>query len=354
MNFIVIVIVLVLIGLVFWFARKKEKNDSLLEVKKEIETIRKEISDDLWKTSENSQRQLQNQVNLIREMTEELVKVNEGHKQVLDITNQLKNLQDIFKNPKQRGVVGEFYLETLLHNVMPPDSYKMQYSFSDGTVVDAVIFIKDRLIPVDSKLSFDNYNRLVEAVDDQERQRLEKIFINDLKLRINEASKYIRTKEGTTDFVFMFLPHEAIYYDLLINKIGGIDGEAETLIQRAAGRQRVIIVSPTSFLAYLQTVLQGLKALKIEDSAKIIIKRVEELRTHLLSYEKSMNSLGRSMSAAMGHYNRAEREFQMIDKDIYRITGQEKDESNDKGQMTDDEQLTTDDELQVTREKAIK
>jgi len=188
LNFIVVSAVLVLVGIVIWFSKKREKDNSLEELKKEIEIIRKEISDGLWKTSENNQRQLQNHINLIREITEELVKVNEGHRQVLDITNQLKNLQDIFKNPKQGGVVGEFYLETLLQNVMPPDSYKMKYSFSDGTVVDAAIFIKDLLIPVDSKFSLSNYNRFIETTDESEKQRLEKIF--EKKYRFEEVLLY--------------------------------------------------------------------------------------------------------------------------------------------------------------------
>src|SRR5690606_34581959 len=111
---------------------------------------------------------------------------------------------------------------------------------------------------------------LIEAKDPTEKSRLEKLFLNDLKNRIVETSKYIMPEQNTTDFAFMFIPHEAIYYDLLINKVGAVTEESENLLQRAAGKYKVIIVSPTSFLAYLQTVLQGLKALKIEESAKEI------------------------------------------------------------------------------------
>jgi len=230
-------------------------------------------------------------------------------------------LQDILKNPKQRGVLGEYYLETLLKNTMPPGSYEMQYGFPDGTIVDAVVFVKDKIIPIDSKFSLENYNRITETNDKTEKERLEKLFVNDLKNRIAETSKYIQPEQGTMDFAFMFIPHEAIYYDLLINKIGAITEDTENLIQRAASKHKVIIVSPTSFLAYLQTVLQGLKAMQIEESAKDIVKRVGELKTHLKTYEESHQKLGSAINTVVNHFTKSNHEFRKIDKDVMRITG---------------------------------
>lgn len=259
---------------------------------------------------------------IIREITQELVRVGEGQKQVMSITDQLKNLQDILKNPKQRGVLGEYYLETLLKNVLPPGSYQMQYSFPDGTIVDAAVFVKDKIIPIDSKFSLENYNRLSEAADPAERERLEKLFVNDLKNRITETSKYIQPEQGTTDFAFMFIPHEAIYYDLLINKVGAVTDDTENLIQRAAGKYRVIIVSPTSFLAYLQTVMQGLRALQFEERTKEVIKWVEELRKHLGNYEIYVQKLGGHLGTSVNAYNTAYKELGKIDKDIFKITGE--------------------------------
>lgn len=258
---------------------------------------------------------------IIREIVEELTKVGEGQKQVVGFADQLRDLQDIFKNPKQRGVVGEYYLETLLKNVLPPGSYQMQYPFPDGTIVDAAVFVKDKVIPVDSKFSLENYNRLVEEKDGPEKEKLEKQFVNDLKNRILETSKYIQPEQGTMDFAFMFIPHEAIYYDLLIGKVGGLKDDDDNLIQRAAGKYHVIIVSPTSFLAYLQTVLQGLKALQIEEQAQDIIKRVGELGKHLGAYEQYLAKLGNSLSTTVNQYNLANKELGKIDKDVMRITG---------------------------------
>ncbi|MEK7644813.1 MAG: DNA recombination protein RmuC [Patescibacteria group bacterium] len=261
---------------------------------------------------------------LLKEVTEGLTKMEEGNRQVVSFADQLQGLQDILKNPKQRGILGEYYLETLLKNVLPPGQYQMQYAFANGEIVDAAVFVKDKVIPIDSKFSLENYNRMVESRDAAEKDRLKKLFENDLKLRIQETSKYIRPNEGTMDFAFMFIPHEAIYYDLLVNTIGGGAGGAdgdENLIQRAAGKYKVIIVSPTSFLAYLQTVLQGLKAMQIEEQAKDIVKRVSELGKHLKTYEEYHGKLGNSLTTVVNHFNNAGKEFKKIDKDVMRITG---------------------------------
>lgn len=258
---------------------------------------------------------------LIKEITKELTEVRETGKQMVNFADQLQSLQDILKNPKQRGILGEYYLETLLKNVLSPTSFQMQYMFKDGTIVDAAVFVKDKVIPIDSKFSLENYNRVVEAKDPTERARYEKVFVNDLKERIVETSKYIQPSENTMDFAFMFIPHEAIYYDLLINKIGALQDDTESLIHRAAGKYHVIIVSPTSFLAYLQTVLQGLKAMQIEESAKEIRFKVEDLQKHLKTYEEYHKKLGNSLSTTVNHFNASNKEFKKMDKDMLKITG---------------------------------
>ena len=257
---------------------------------------------------------------VIFEVTEKLTKLDETNKQVVNFSSQLKSLQDILKNPKQRGVLGEYFLEETLKNVLPPNSYKMQYAFKDNNIVDAVVFVKDKMIPVDSKFSLENYERILNADNKEEREKLERQFRTDLKTRIDETSKYVKPSEGTLDFAFMFIPSEAIYYDLLVNKVGAVKVNTRDLIEYAFKDRRVIIVSPTSFLAYLQTVLQGLKALQIEESAKEIKHNVEKLGRHLNSYEDFMKKLGNSMGTTVNHYNRAYKELNKIDKDVVKIT----------------------------------
>ncbi|PIR38406.1 MAG: DNA recombination protein RmuC [Candidatus Zambryskibacteria bacterium CG10_big_fil_rev_8_21_14_0_10_42_12] len=317
-------------GFLIWrlIQRKEEKKDDtgfnllLQHINDLSRTMDQKIGESAKEMNMSVRNQFSESSRLIKEITEELVRVVEGQRQVVSFADQLKDLQDILKNPKQRGILGEYYLETLLKNVLPPGSYQMQYGFADGTIVDAAVFVKDKIVPIDSKFSLENYNRLVSERDPVEKERLEKLFVNDLKLRIAETSKYIKPAEGTMDFAFMFIPHEAIYYDLLVNTIGALKEDTENLIQRAASKYKVIIVSPTSFLAYLQTVLQGLKALQIEETAKDIVKRIDELGKHLKAYEEYHGKLGNSLATTVNHFNSSHKEFRKIDKDVLRITGE--------------------------------
>jgi DNA recombination protein RmuC len=280
------------------------------------------VGDSLKTQFSESQRMMTHFVKEVTHMTERATRWEETGKQIIGFAEQLQNLENILKNPKQRGILGEYYLETLLKNALPPGSYQMQYKFTNGEIVDAIVLVRDKIIPIDSKFSLENYNRLAEERNEVEKDRLGKLFVSDLKLRIQETAKYIRPEENTLEFAFMFIPHEAIYYDLLINKIGGAGESNDSLIQWAASKHKVIIVSPTSFLAYLQTVLQGLKALQIEEQAKNIIKRVEELGKHLKSYEEYHGKLGNALGTVVNHYNHSGKELKKVDKDIYRISGE--------------------------------
>lgn len=314
------------------FSRKKpsvssESTTGFSLLMQQVADLQKVVDQKLSQSEQSIRESMRDQssqsARIIADITERLTRLDEGNKQVIGFAEGLAQLQDILKNPKQRGILGEYYLETLLANVLPAGSYEMQYPFPDGTIVDAIVRVKDKIIPIDSKFSLENYNRLVEATDPGIRDRLEKQFVSDLKERIAETSKYIQPEHSTMDFAFMFIPHEAIYYDLLVNKVGAISEDTENLIQRAASKYRVIIVSPTSFLAYLQTVLQGLKALQIEESAKEIRKRVDELGRHLSSYEEYHNKLGTTLKTVVNHYNSATKELKKVDKDVMRITESE-------------------------------
>ena len=313
----------------FLFGKKKEneKTDGtglqliLQQLNELSRTVDNKIGESHKQMNESLKFHSSESNKIIRDVTEKLTRLDETNKQVISFADQLQSLQDILKNPKQRGILGEYYLETVLKNVLPPGSYQMQYAFPDGNIVDAVVFVKDKIIPIDSKFSLENYNRMTEERNSAEKKKLETIFVNDLKNRITETAKYIQPDKNTTDFAFMFIPHEAIYYDLLINKVGSQDENAENLIQRASGKYKVIIVSPTSFLAYLQTVLQGLKAMQIEESAKEIIKKVGDLGKHLKSYDEYHTKLGNALGTVVNHYNTSNKELRKIDKDVLRISG---------------------------------
>jgi len=265
--------------------------------------------------NENMEKNL---TNVAKEMTS----ANETSKQVLTITDQLKNLEKVLTHQKQRGNLGEAALELILSNILPPTAYKLQHHFKSGEVVDAVIITKDGMIPVDAKFSLDNYNRVTNESDPTRKEELEKDFKADLKKRIDETAKYINPKEGTLPFAFMFIPAEGIYYDLLVNEVGALKVNTRNLIDYATNEKKVIIVSPTTFAAYLQSVLYGFKAFKIEESAQLIIGRVEELRKHLVAYEDYMKKLGNTLGTTVNHYNTAYKELRKVDKDMIKITGE--------------------------------
>jgi DNA recombination protein RmuC len=318
-------------GLFFWLITRAHirgqkddggKNDqSFILLQNQMSELARTLDQKLGESSRSMHDAVRTQFGesqkLIRDITEQITHVKETNRQVINVADQLKSLQNTLQNPKQRGVLGEYYLDTVLKNIFAPSQYQLQYKFGDGDIVDAVIFLKEKILPIDSKFSLENYNRIVKENDGIERVRLEKLFVQDIKNRIDETSKYIRPKENTMDFAFMFIPSEAIYYDLLINKMGA---DARDLIEYAFRDKHVIIVSPTSFMAYLQTVLQGLKALQIEESAKEIQKRVGELGRHVSNYEQYMQKLGNSLGTTVNHYNTAHKELKKIDKDVMRIT----------------------------------
>lgn len=331
MDFTTILLIIVAVGIAaviyLLLAKKQEpekKEDSgqFLMLQQQINQIAQAVDSKLSESNKNVQEQFRHSAEIVKNVTEKLTKLDETNRQVVGFADQLKSLQDILKNPKQRGILGEYYLETVLKNVLPPGSYQMQYGFSNGEIVDAVVFVDKRIIPIDSKFSLENYNRMLQTADAAEKKRLAAAFVNDLKLRIDETSKYVRPQENTMDFAFMFIPSEAVYYDLLINKVGAITEETDSLIYYA-GKKKVIVVSPTSFLAYLQTVLQGLRNQKISEQAAQIIKEVEKLGKHLFTYSEHFNRMGKNLDTTVSSFNKAKAEFGKIDKDVIKLSGGE-------------------------------
>lgn len=310
--------------LIFMLVRKPQQDGQALLLKQDM----RQLSEDVTKLKDGLQTQMSQSMQqqfaasskIIAEVTRDLTELKESNKKVLSITDELKTLQNVLQNPKQRGVLGEYHLASVLENVLPPDRFQMQYKFKDGEIVDAIVTLdKGRILPVDSKFSLENYNRLVEATDKTEREHLSRLFKADLKARIDETAKYVRPKENTMDYAFMFIPSEAIYYDLLVNKVGTTNTSARDLIEYAFRDKHVIIVSPTTFMAYLQTVLQGLRSLKIEEQAKEIQERVGDLGRHIATYESFMQKLGNSLGTSVNHYNAAHKELRKIDKDVVKI-----------------------------------
>ena len=340
-ELLILILLIAVIGIlvyVFFFKKeeKKESSDGLLMLQQQLAELTKTMNERMGESNkvmqDNARVQFRESKELIQEINKEVneqlrnvvrgvAEVSESSKQVYSVAEQLQSLEKVLKHQKQRGNLGEASLQLALENMLPATAYKLQYLFPGGDIVDAVVITKDGMIPVDAKFSLDNYRRLVDETDDTRREELEKEFKNDLKKRIDETAKYIRPKDGTLPFAFMYIPAEAIYYDLLVNEVGAVKVNTRSLIDYAYKDKNVIIVSPTTFAAYLQSVLYGFRAFKIEESAKQIGKHVESLSRHLKAYDDYFKKVGNSLGTTVNHYNVAQKELGKIDKDVAKITG---------------------------------
>lgn len=297
----------------------------ITELSRGVNNLQMAVGDKLDRNNMSMQTSMQKQLGesakLVADVTQRLAKLDETNRRVVDVADELKTLQNVLQNPKQRGVFGEYYLESVLDNILPSKNYQMQYKFKDGEIVDAVVFLdRGQILPIDSKFSLENYNRMVGEDKKSEREKLLAKVRSDLKSRIDETSKYIRPSENTMDFAFMFIPSESLYYDLLIGDVG-TGSSARDLIEYAFRDKKVIIVSPTSFMAYLQTVLQGLRSLQIEEQAKDIQIRVGKLGAHIGKFDEYMQKLGKSLGQTVNNYNSAHKELGKVDKDVIKIAG---------------------------------
>lgn len=334
MQEIILLFLVVNAGLVIFLIRSKkpsQDSQSQLMLKADIqamsaqveklqEKLSGQLDTKLDKNQESMSRQLASSAKLVAEVTERLTRLDETNKRVVDVADELKQLQNVLQNPKQRGVLGEFYLEQILQNLLPPGSYELQYKLTDGFIVDAVIMLDGKMLPIDSKFSLENYNRLIDAKG-AERKLLERAFKDDLKKRIDETAKYIQPKHGTLEQAFMFIPSEAIYYDLLANQIGAAGVNGRDLLQYAVRDKKVTIVGPSTLSVMLLTIVEGMRSHQIQKDFEVIRKNIEQLSTHLIVYDGHFKKVGNSLGATVGHYNSASKELARIDKDIVKIAG---------------------------------
>jgi len=299
-----------------------ENMKSLSEGLASLQTsLNQQLTDQMGASNKQMAAQHAQSIKTIQDITKQLTELERTNKGVGDVANELKTLQNVLSNPKQRGVLGEYYLEQILKNTLPPGSYQLQYKLAEGLVVDACIMLDDRLLPLDSKFSLENYNRLLEAKPD-EQDGLAKQFKEDLKRRIDETSKYILPGKGTLDQALMFIPSEAIYYDLLANKVGLGNVSGRNLVQYAA-EKKVTIVGPSTLSAMLQTIMQGLRSIEIHKDTEKIRKNIEQLQKHLIAHNGYMLKLGASLGTTVNHYNSTFKELGKIDRDIVKITDAE-------------------------------
>ena len=345
----ILILVLLITGFALLFFKKKEKDNTSQELliqlnnslRQEIQEIRKEVGENSEKSrqeiekkltdinkgiyayqensKEDMQKQFESSNKVIKEVTSELEKIKGTNEQVLGFANQMKTLEKILSNQKQRGILGEIQLENLLSNVLPPELFSMQYSFNSGEAVDAIVKVGDFIIPIDAKFSLDNYNKMIESEDKTEIESLEKSFKEDIKKRIDETSKYIRPNEKTTDYAYMFIPADGLYQDLLNSRVGTLKINSKDLVSYAYTK-KVMIVSPMSLFPMLQITVKALHNMKVERSIEDIQKNIEKLSNHMNAYKDAHDSLGKTIRTVVNHFNKSSKEFNKIDKDIIKIS----------------------------------
>ena len=297
----------------------KNSKVSREDIENKLNLINKQMNDFTKSSAANMSNQFKESNKVIKDVTSELEKIKNTNEQVLSFANQMKTLEKILGNQKQRGIFGEIQLENLLANVLAPDLYEMQYSFNNTEMVDAVVRVNEFIIPIDAKFSLDNYNKMIESSNKEELDLLEKKFKSDIKNRIDETSKYIRPNEGTVDYAYMFIPADGLYQDLLNSRVGTLKINQQDLVSYAF-QKKVRIVSPMSLFPMLQVTNKALNNMKIEDSINEVLKNVDKLSNHLNSYKTYHDKLGNTLGVAVNHFNESTKEFKKIDKDVIKIT----------------------------------
>jgi len=246
------------------------------------------------------------------QIVDRLSKLDGTAAQMLQKAADLGRLEQALRPPKARGGVGEMLLANLLRDMLPTDAYRLQYTFRSGERVDAVIRV-DKLLPVDAKFPLDNFERLANAEGDDDRELHEKAFGRDVKGHIDAiASKYIRPAEGTFDFAFMYLPSEAVYYELVCGKTGNLSAYAHG--------KRVIAVSPSTLHAYLLMVTQGLRALQIERHAQDVMAFCAQIGKDFDRFRGDFEVVGKHIANAQTKYSEADRRLDRLGTSLERAT----------------------------------
>lgn len=309
MIIILLVVILFLVALLFYLLVQQGKGTPLQELSQQLQQTTQLVVQQLNQQRESTERtsslmhtRIDQATRVVSDVQTKLGQLEEANRRIFDIGTDISKLQQILQAPKLRGTMGEVWLQELIHQILPSDNYRLQYAFKSGEICDAVILLRDGVIlPVDSKFSLENFVKMLEAPEEQ-RGPIRKLFASDVKRRIDEISrKYILPAEGTLDFAFMYVPAENVYYQAFIQS------EDELHLLSYAFSKGIIPVSPSSFYAYLQVILFGLKGLEIEKSAKEIQKNVSGLQHSFAQMRETYDKVGT-------HLRHAQSSFELGDK----------------------------------------
>jgi DNA recombination protein RmuC len=280
----------------------------------------KENADILQRTQQNLGERLDNAARVVGSVQKSLGGLEEANRKIYEVGKDIASLQEILSAPKLRGGLGEFFLQDLLAQILPPDHFTSQHNFKSGEKVDAVIKLGNCLVPVDSKFPLENFKRLLEATSDDEKARAKRQFVTDVKKHIDAiASKYILPDEGTYDFALMYIPAENVYYETIIK-----DEAQGTNLSHYALSKKVIPVSPNSFYAYLQAIVLGLRGMKVEERAKEIIQYLSRLQGDYTKFRDDFGLLGKHLGHAQASYQSAEKRVEQFGQKLLCADGDPK------------------------------
>jgi DNA recombination protein RmuC len=301
------------------------KNISLLTeqqrgVNEQLRGITDQVNQQLQNSSGQIGQRLDNAAKVIGEVRENIGKLSKASEQIYEVGKNIATLQEILSPPKLRGGLGEQFLGELLSQVLPPGFFTLQYQFSSGERVDAVVRLGEKMVPIDSKFPLDNFRRIIECKSDEERKAYQKVFYKDVKKHVDDiANKYIVPKEGTYDFALLYIPAENVYYEVITKDESF--GEEKGILNYALNK-KVIPVSPNSFYAYLQVIILGLKGLKIEEHAREIQSLLGGLGKDLKDFQEDFRLVGRHINDARNRFDEARARLEKFSFKLEQIESQ--------------------------------
>ena len=287
----------------------------------QIDGLRQQVSSNLGETARLLQQELHRMrgtldeqmnrtVTATGQVQSQLVKMGEEVKRVSEVGKDISTLQDILRAPKLRGGLGELFLGDLLAQMLPTNRYDVQYSFRTGQRVDAVIRVGDRLVPIDAKFPLENFRRILDSTEAEERKSVRRAFISDVRKHIDKiAQSYILPEEGTFDFALMYIPAENVYYETIVQEDGASPGEG---LFEYSVKRRVIPVSPNSFYAYLQVIVLGLKGMHIEETARELLSKLGSLKKDFGLFEEKFTLVGKHLGNSKTAYEDAEKRLNRV------------------------------------------
>ncbi|HRY28912.1 MAG TPA: DNA recombination protein RmuC [Elusimicrobiota bacterium] len=292
-------------------------NQQLHQVTTQVSQRLENISSQMMTSQKSVGERLDNAARVVSEVQKSLGTLGQAAERIFDVGKDIAGLQEILRAPKMRGGLGEFFLGDLLSQILPTRHYELQHAFKNGGVVDAVVRLGGKLVPVDAKFPLENFRKVMDAKTDEERKPLKKKLAGDVKKHIDDiADKYILPDEDTYDFALMYVPAENVYYEIIVKDEDSEEGKS---LAEYALKRRVIPVSPNSFYAYLQAIILGLRGFEIEENAKVIMENLARLQGDFHRFREDFDVLGGHVSKVKGKYDDAEKRLERFQEKLASI-----------------------------------